>query len=315
MASLQLRHPGAHGSGGARSVRPPFKRFDVSQWLREKEKRLLQHEQRKRAQSSPGNRHQDPQNRASSRKHNRSRDFQQQRPQVDALVKSLDTISEKLQAMSHRVGVGSNRSRPRTAAGTTASTSNDADLQARDELILALHEVIKVQGQQLIVKEEELTDYFERLRRLKDEEDTIFALVDALEHTEADLRSAQQHAAKLDATCTGLRNHVACLEWQLRIAIPDPEMRKMVADQAQGRMLSTDDTKTIDAGAISQQDAEQRRIFLAAAQELEQFRQKNESSTASGPDSSASTTTDSKMQRPGLDPLAGVYALALSFVQ
>ena len=197
-----------------------------------------------------------------------------------------------LHKMGQQVGVGD-------AGGAS-------DLQSREELIVALNDVVKTQGQQLVVKEEEIQELRERLRSFGDEEETVFALVDTVEKAEADLLAAKKTTADVRAECAVQQQRVATLEaqvaslrWQLRIAVPDAAMRQILVEQAelaieQGWPLlmspsRADGENSSSSGGdgggggpetarkLAQKDADHRRTFLTAARELNRLQSEMES--------------------------------------
>eukprot|EP01048_Picozoa_sp_COSAG05_P006837 COSAG05_NODE_462_length_9561_cov_5.923378_2_plen_275_part_00 len=188
---------------------------------------------------------------------------------VGALANNLHSISRKLSLMS-----GASRS----------DKSESSMLRARDELIVALHETVETQGQQLLAKEAEIRGYCERIQEYQDEEETVFALVDSVEKSEAELKAAQAANARLQQQCLAHHNHgetlaeqVASLQWQLRVAVPDIALRQLLAEQAkvaltQKHPLEHDGAPGRKVSHIERQvaecDAHHRRTFLTAAREL-----------------------------------------------
>jgi hypothetical protein len=306
-----------------------FRRFDVQQWLRERERRLLRsgmaaQQGQPPAQPSQHSRARGAAAPGTDRGGSGGSDCRDPcAPQVDKLARSLDAIGEKLQAMSERIGVGDGIETAGSGEGATSCRrggsrpghgGSSSALRAREELIVALHEVVKTQSHCLVTKEQELKEYYERLRGAQDEEETIFALVDTIEQSEAELARGELARSELQGRCeqaegaaAGLRQEVASLQWQLRVAVPDAAMRQLIADQAEqadlvGRAeLLRRHADGASAGAqprpqevaqkIAETDAEHRRLFLIAARELDRMRRQE------GPESRARDAAGSWGQR------------------
>jgi len=261
-----------------------FRRFDVQQWLRAREARLERgREEQQRSTTPPRS----PRGAAPSRGAGYRRGHVSD--STDTLASSLNAIGEKLHALSGRIGVG--------APETGRAERPDAALRDRDELIVALHEVVKTQGQQLIVKEEELSDLCGLLSDYKEEEETIFALADAVEQAEQELAAAKEQcealrrqASESEAQARQSQSRAVSLEWQLRIAVPDEPMRQLIETQLEQARLDgvamlglseqADPAAELEpsvARKSAKAEAEQRRLFLAAARELARLHTEMES--------------------------------------
>ena len=306
-ATASAASASAASEPGAPAPAPPdggaaaeFRRFDVQQWLRARERRLEESQAAQHRATSPPR---------SGRTAAPSQSPGYRRAQVaadstDALATSLNAIGAKLHTISSRLGVGDAPAKGGGGGGGRAKQppphqSTSAAVRDRDELIVALHEVVKTQGQQLLVKEEEIREIAGALADYRDEEETMFALADAVEQLEHELTAEKENseasgeqAASSQAEAKVYRERAASLEWQLRIAVPDKPMRQLIATQSEQARADDDDMfgrPPLDSDAAAAAaasgagmgperaevslkaaatESEQRRLFLTAAREL-----------------------------------------------
>lgn len=257
-AASAARQAGAkvHGGGGGAgqgaadgrrlqrtgSGRRSFRRFDVQQWVDARDERRSEERQRTILATQPGSGGLDPA--AGPQTPQKAAGYRPKR--AGQLSGELATLGSKLDALGRKIGVGevggddelSDDGSPRRVqpveeqpAGRGGGKNGRRQLRERDELISALQEVVRTQGQQLLVREAEIADYTRQLAAGREDQETVGALVSALEEAEAELIGLEGRLAEQAGQTAAQEAEAALLHWQLSIAVPDQGLRRLLAQQ------------------------------------------------------------------------------------